>query len=283
MSAACAGRSRVAEARAGRLGPAVYEFRQRVRRGQPRPGLFGGVELREGFGRPSAARVVHPPYQVEQGPDAGSRVVQQGLFGAVEQVLRLAELARPDVREGLREQRRRDDPRAAPAVLVGECDRLRAQLLGQRKRGELGGEAVVREAGDLQVRPADPARELGALAQVPRAVRIHVEALDGAQAHQCHDTQVAVGEDLLRRAVDQPLARALGPGAVGRRDPRSCWRCHSPYSLSGHYAACQSRRSSPAQKPVMTPPSTLTIAPVTYDAAGESMKAATRPNSSGCP
>ncbi len=39
----------------------------------------------------------------------------------------------------------------------------------------------------------------------------------------------------------------------------------------------------PRQKPDLAPPSTGSITPVRYDAAGESMNAAVRPNSSGVP
>lgn len=42
-------------------------------------------------------------------------------------------------------------------------------------------------------------------------------------------------------------------------------------------------RLAAAQKPLRAPPSTGSISPVRYEAAGDSRKAAVRPNSSGVP
>lgn len=81
--------------------------------------------------------------------------------------------------------------------------------------------------------------------------------------------------------------RAARGKAVGGPDRRAA-RTRRPETARGTSSEAGScpaaqRRRRPRQKPDLAPPSTGSITPVRYDAAGESMNAAVRPNSSGVP
>jgi glyoxylase-like metal-dependent hydrolase (beta-lactamase superfamily II) len=73
---------------------------------------------------------------VQQLPDAWPGVGLQGPFGAPQPPLALVKLARPDQVAGQRDQRGRDDGLRAPAVPVGERDRLPATPTGGGERAD---------------------------------------------------------------------------------------------------------------------------------------------------
>ncbi len=135
------------------------------------------------------------------------------------QSLALVELTRPDHRAGERDQRGCDHGLGAPAVPLGECDRLAAAPLGRGERANPRRETELRQAADLEVGPADLPGQGSALPQVTFGVRQRQRPrLGGAQVHQRHRPQVAAQRDVLvglpgdRRVEESGLFDERRPG-----------------------------------------------------------------------
>jgi hypothetical protein len=107
---------------------------------------------------------------VQQLPDAWPGVGLQGPFGAPQPPLALVKLARPDQVAGQRDQRGRDDGLRAPAVPVGERDRLPATPTGGGERADPRREPELGQAADFQVGPADLSGNGNALLEVALSV-----------------------------------------------------------------------------------------------------------------
>ena len=159
------------EAGLGGQQPAGHLARQRLRARQLRSQVFGRAELLERLVVAAAAGVQHPGRLVQQQPDVRPGVCLQGLFGALQPSLALVELTRPDHRAGERDQRGRDHRFRAPAVSLGERDRLAAAPLGRGERADLRCEPELRQAADFEVGPADLPGQGGALPEVAFGVR----------------------------------------------------------------------------------------------------------------
>src|SRR6266511_1158931 len=165
--------------------------------GQPVP-WFDRAELPQRLAVVAAAGVEPPGRQVQQLPDARPGVGLQGLCGALQPSLAFVKLTRPDRRGGERYQRGRDDRLCAPAVSLGEFDRLLAALPGGGERADPRRESELRQAGDFEVGPADPPGQDGALLEVTFSVwRPQRPRLEGPQVHQRHCAQVAVEGDVV--------------------------------------------------------------------------------------
>ena len=117
--------------------------------------------------------------------------------GPAQPSLALVEVTQPHHRAGERYQRGRDHRLRSPAVPVGERYRLAAAALGRGERVDLRRKTELREAADLEVRPADLPGQDGALLEVAFSVwKPERPRLDGPQVHQRHRSQVAVQRDV---------------------------------------------------------------------------------------
>src|SRR5262249_56860550 len=115
----------------------------------------------------AAASVQQTSRLVQQERDIRPGICLQGLSGSLQPPLALVELTGPDHRAGEHYQRGCDHRFRAPAVLLGEGDRLAAAPLGRGERVEdQRCEPELRQAGDVQVWPADLTAQLGALPEL---------------------------------------------------------------------------------------------------------------------
>ena len=146
----------------------------------------------------AAACLQHAARHVHEQPDTGPGVCFQGPCGAPQRALAFVELTRPDQVGGQCYQRGRDDGLCAPAVSVGEGDRLAAAAPGGGERVDLRRETELCQAGNLQIGPADPPGQNGALPEVAFSVwKSQGPCFDGPQIHQRHRPEVAVERDVL--------------------------------------------------------------------------------------
>jgi len=112
--------------------------------------------------------------------------------------LAFVELTRPDQVGDQRYQRGRDDGLRAPAVPIGERNRLAAEPPGRGERARLRRETELRQASDFEVGPADPPGQDGALPEVALGVwQPQRPRLNDPQIHQRHRPQVAARRDVL--------------------------------------------------------------------------------------
>src|SRR6266508_4612473 len=161
MTGAVPSRTSASAPRASAGSPSVRQITARVLRISPEFACSSVV---------AAAGLEHPGRQVQQLPDARPGVCLQGLCGALQPSLAFVEVTRPDRRGGERYQRGRNHRLCAPAVPLGERYRLVAVLPGGGDRADLRRETQLRQAADLQVGPADPAGQGGALLEVAFSV-----------------------------------------------------------------------------------------------------------------
>jgi hypothetical protein len=160
--------------------------------------VFGCAEFLECLVVAAAAGIKPPGRQVQQLSDVRPGVCLQGLPGSLQPSLALVELTCPDHRAGQRDQRGRDHRLRAPAVPLGERDRLAAAPLGGGERAHPRRETELRQAADFQVGPADLPGQDGALPEVAfGAWQPERPRLGGPQVHQRHRPQIAAQRDVL--------------------------------------------------------------------------------------
>jgi hypothetical protein len=107
--------------------------------------------------------VQHAGVDVQKHRGRGVDVLLCDLPAAPQPELCLVELARPDGHPGNRSERRGEYRVILQAIALGQRHGLTAALVRGRDRDQLRREALMRAAGDLQVRSADRLRERGSL------------------------------------------------------------------------------------------------------------------------
>ena len=194
-------------------------------------------------------------------PDGRFDVRSQGARGVPEPPLTLRQPPLGDHRPAEHRVGHGDERLVAPAVLPGQLDRLPAALRSARV-GPQGGEfRPVRQGGELEIRPPDPARQSHALLQVLVCV-LETERPDfgDAEADQRQRSQVLAQAELRSvRRVDggqQPVRRlrhrrqvpAL-PGQVQPQDRKHDLQASAPVRRVPTRTA-----GWPAQAAVLPPP-----------------------------
>ena len=159
--------------------------------------------------------------------------------------LGLGEPPEPEQDHRLRPERRGGHRILRPPVVAGERDRLLAELV--RDRGALPAERSrhreVREAADLQVRPADPPRKLEPLLQMAaRVPEPRRPQLGDPEVHQRGGPQVVAQRQLADGLRRQQLLH--GPhGLHGGADAPAATRERQrrPRAVAGRSATCVRR------------------------------------------
>ncbi len=157
----------LAEAHQGLQQPCPHYRNEVVRRsempGQPLGGLEGGQRV----GVPAARQLDEPADEVDPHPHRRLGFCPDGALGALDPALGLLQPPLPRQYRSEYHVGVAGGRLAGPAMLFGQLDRLPAALCRPGKRPPGLGHRLVRQAGELQIRPPDPVRQGDALFEVP--------------------------------------------------------------------------------------------------------------------
>jgi len=132
------------------------------RLGQPPGGAEGGDRV----GVTPARHFEAPASVMEMHPGGRFDVRSEDARGAPEPLLTLLQPPLGDHRSAEHRVGHGDERLVAPAVLPGQVDRLPAALRSARTGPEGGEFRPMRQGGELEIRPSDPARQSHALLEV---------------------------------------------------------------------------------------------------------------------
>ena len=190
--------------------PVDHQARFGEASGQPVGGLEGGQRVRV----PAARQLQQPADRPDRQSHCGFGHGSEGPFGALDPGFCLLRPPLPHQHACDRQARNAGGRVVGPAVPFGQLDRLHAPFGRQGKRPEELDRRLVGQAGELQIRPPDPARQRDALLQVPLGLLepAHPQ-LGAAEADQRQRAQLLAQAGLRRlrrlRQGLQPL-RLLG-------------------------------------------------------------------------
>ena len=128
---------------------------------------LGGLDGAQRLVVTATSELEHPASVVQGHPGRGFGLGPKGLPGALEPRLCLREPSLADHRAGEHRVSDAGDRLLAPAVPPGQLDRLPAPLRCRRERPEDRNFRPVRQAGELEIGPPDPAGQGDALLEVP--------------------------------------------------------------------------------------------------------------------